>query len=266
MAVAQQRPAPTYQSLFLGSKTIFTNNPFRRKDDESKKKRHDRDDQKEAPRGGSRASSRDNHKRPPYDVTFKTTSESNLRRTIGQYATMSRLAGDVGILLQDAEGKLEELRKTDERLSGLGPVGTDVKRYIKKEEKDLKGEEPMQRGGNVKAHDDLSKDVPGSSSETSETTRTMKTIGVYLRLTLDRYSGILKSDDCQKNEDKKKVVQELLSSSLKLKAKHEEALSILAIDNPQEQSRESRSDTRVSRPKNARNHTEHARKPLSKSS
>ncbi|TGO26309.1 hypothetical protein BPAE_0062g00300 [Botrytis paeoniae] len=136
---------------------MFGNNPFRRKGKEK------RDDKKKASREGSgppsRDSSRGNRKSPPFDVTSKTVREKNLRSTLDQFAIMSGLAEDVGILLQDAKEKLEELRKIDGRLFGLGMVGTyvnrcekhlvksqninrEMDRYIKNEEKDLKGEGP----------------------------------------------------------------------------------------------------------------------------
>ncbi|TGO65227.1 hypothetical protein BCON_0003g00200 [Botryotinia convoluta] len=265
---------------------MFGKKLFRHRNNESRKRRDGRDGQYTAPRESSspssRVSSRGNCKSPPFDVTSKTAHEKNLRRILGQFAIMSELAEDVGILLREAKEKLEMLHKIDGSLFGRGKIGTYVNRckkhlvksqninreideYIKNEEKDLKEEGPMQGEGNVKAHDDLLKEVQRSSPETWKTGRTMGEIENDLGLIITRYDELLKSDNC-KSQCKRKVLQELISESVKLKATHERARSILAIDNPPTQSRGPRGGARDPIPVNTSKVTPHPRRPGPRSS
>ncbi|TGO75609.1 hypothetical protein BELL_0203g00050 [Botrytis elliptica] len=254
---------------------MFSKNPFRRKDSESRKKRDYRDDQTEAPRGGSRAPSRSRDNRRQSDVASQAPRVPNmgyLRRTLKEFACMPGLAEDIGPLLHEVKIKLEKLHEIDGILKGRSKVGINVEKCtehlvkaqqihwkiensIKNEDRELKKGGSVQTEGDATAYEKAFKDANGCSPETWETMRTMGKNEDDLDLVIIRYRQILKSNNCRENEVKEKVVKELISKCMELKATHERAQSILEIDNPQRQSREPRSDTRVPRPNNTRNYT-----------
>ncbi|KAF5870156.1 uncharacterized protein Bfra_010302 [Botrytis fragariae] len=257
---------------------MFNKKLFHRKDNESRKKRDGRDDQREAPRGGSRASSRDNRNIPRSDMTSNYREHMRyLKPVLKRFAVMPGLSKDAGILLQKVLDLFKMLRENNESLFGHSKIGGDcvkeieknlansqkiqrrIDKYIKNEEKKLREEGPMQKEGNIKAFEEGFKEVHKCSPETWEVRRIIEKNTDDLGLIIAEYDELLISENCIEDDYNKQVVEKLISRSSKLKAKHEEALSILAKDDPQTQSRESRSDTRVPRPNNTRNYTGHAR-------
>ncbi|TGO42904.1 hypothetical protein BHYA_0004g00300 [Botrytis hyacinthi] len=254
---------------------MFNDNPFRRK---GKEKRNDRDDKKKASRGDSRASSRDNCKSPRSDITSRYQNQLGyLKPILSRFAVMPGLAEDIGIILPKLLDYLRRLRESNASLNGGAKIGGYIERveehlkkyphwkiveHIENKEKDLKEERLVLKEGGTTAYEKAFEEANGCSPEIWETTRTMEKIWNDLELTVDRYDKILETHDCLKNPNKTKVVKELLSKSMELKATHERARSILSKDNSQRQSSEPKSDTPVPQPNNTGNYTRRARKPL----
>ncbi|KAF7895145.1 hypothetical protein EAF00_006959 [Botryotinia globosa] len=260
---------------------MFNKNPFHLKGKEGRNDqdgRDNRDDKKKASRGGSRASSQDNCKSPRSDITSRYQNQLGyLKPILSRFADMPGLAEDVGIILPKLLDHLRRLRESNASLNGGAKIGgymekieEHLKKYphrkivehIKNTEKDLKEERLVLREGGITAYEKAFEEANGCSPEIWETTRRMEKIENDLKSTVDRYSKILQTHNCQKNPNKTEVVKDLISKSRELKATHERARSILAEDNSQRQSSEPRSDTLVPQPINTGNTTRRARKPL----
>ncbi|KAF7951551.1 hypothetical protein EAE96_006857 [Botrytis aclada] len=255
---------------------MVSKNFFRRRAKGSGKENYD--DHDKAPTEGSRppskassrASSRDNRKRSVLaSKTPEVPNKGYLKTFLGHFAEMPGLAEDVGILLQKAKKKLERLHELDRFLKGRGQVGTYVNQctkhlvkaqrihgktneYIIYEEKEVKKEEPVQKEGDATAYEEAFQYAHGCLPETWEIKRIVGENKDDLDLIIARDDALLKSKNCTKNVYNKEVVDELISMSMKLRAAHEEALTILGQDNSQTQRREPRSSARAPAPENTR--------------
>lgn len=209
----------------------------------------------------SRGKAGDRHKSQS-GVTSKSRDwDSYLRKHVGKSAPMPGLAEDIGVLLQTAITKLQELQEIDESRFGGSKAGDffqdctkhlvksqkiqqRMNEYIQNEQKELKDGDLVERQKNTEdtagiyAYNAAFEYDKNCSPQVWETRRRMLKVEGLFKLISKQYEEIIKSKSCSVSKYGKDVLKKTISDLENFKkTTHGFALLTLVPNNTTSQSR-----------------------------